>query len=168
MSPLDDAEFSAFMSGRYTALLRTATLLMGDRALGEDLLQNALFTTARRWRWLRDKGAAEGYTRAVMVREAGHSRRRRWWGERPTAVVPESPVPDASHGVDLADALARELALLPYEQRAVLVLRYYEQLTEAEIAAALGCSTGTVKSQAARALTRLRAELCTERTEGAR
>lgn len=156
MSPLDDAEFSAFMTGRYSALLRTATLLMGDRALGEDLLQNALFTTATRWRWLRDKGAAEAYTRAVMVRHAGHSRRRRWWGERPTAQTPEQPVPDAADGVDLADALARELRLLTYEQRAVLVLRYYEQRTEREVAELLGCSLGTVKSRASRGLEQLR------------
>lgn len=157
MSPLDDAEFAAFMTGRYSALLRTATLLMGDRALGEDLLQNALFTTARRWRWLRDKGAAESYTRTVMVRDAGHSHRRRWWEERPMFVVPEQEVHDAAQGVDLADALGRELRLLSYEQRAVLVLRYYEQRSEREVAELLGCSLGTVKSRASRGLAQLRA-----------
>ena len=156
MSPWDDAEFTAFMRGRYSALLRTATFLMGDRALGEDLLQGALFKTAQRWRRLHDTGAAEAYTRVVMVRQAGHSRRRRWTGERPSAVVPEQATPDAAAHVDLADALARELALLPHDQRAVLVLRYYEQRPEREVADILGCSVGTVKSRASRALSHLR------------
>src|SRR5687768_5194361 len=123
VSPLDDAEFAAFMRDRYSALLRTASFLMGDRQLGEDLLQASLFKTAERWRRLRDTGAAEGYTRVVMVRLAGDAKRRRWSGERPTAAPPEHSAVDAIAGVDLADALYRELARLPYEQRAVLVLR---------------------------------------------
>ena len=156
MSPLDDADFSAFMRGRYSALLRTATLLMGDTALGEDLLQTALFKTARRWRSLEDKGAAEGYTRVVMLRQARHAQRRLWRGERPTARLPEEVAADESSRVDLADALGRELARLPYDQRAVLVLRYYEQRSEREVAELLGCSLGTVKSRASRGLHSLR------------
>jgi RNA polymerase sigma-70 factor (sigma-E family) len=157
VSPVDDAEFSAFMRGRYSALLRSATFLMGDRALGEDLLQTALFKTAQRWRRLHDPGAAEAYTRVIMVRQAGHARRRRWTGERPTAELPERSVSDAASTVDLADALSRELALLPYDQRAVLVLRYFEQRPEREVADLLGCSLGTVKSRASRGLEQLRA-----------
>jgi RNA polymerase sigma-70 factor (sigma-E family) len=156
VSTSEDAEFTAFMRGRYPALLRTATFLMGDAGHGEDLLQSALFKTAVRWRRLRDPHAAEAYTRTVMVRAAGHARRRRWTGERPSGELPEVAAGDAAAGVDLADALARELTLLPAEQRAVLVLRYYEQLAEREVAAVLGCSVGTVKSRASRGLARLR------------
>lgn len=156
MSTSDDAEFTAFMRGRYPALLRTATFLMGDAGHGEDLLQTALYKTAVRWRRLRDPGAAEAYTRTVMVRQAAHSRRRRWSGERPTETLPELPGQDVAAEVDLADALSRELQRLPAEQRAVLVLRYFEQLAEREVAALLGCSVGTVKSRANRGLARLR------------
>ena len=156
MSTSDDAEFDAFMRGRYSALLRTATFLMADAGLGEDLLQAALFKTSVRWKRLRDPGAAEAYTRTVMARQAGHSRRRKWNGELATASLPELAAPDANTGVDLADALGRELTHLPQEQRAVLVLRYYEQLPEQEVAALLGCSIGTVKSRASRGLARLR------------
>ena len=156
MSTSDDAEFTAFMRGRYPALLRTATFLMGDAGHGEDLLQTALYKTAVRWKRLRYPVAAESYTRTVMVRQAGHSRRRRWSGERPTAELPEVSASDAAAGVDLADALQRELMLLPADQRAVLVLRYYEQLAEREVAALLGCSIGTVKSRANRGIARLR------------
>jgi RNA polymerase sigma-70 factor (sigma-E family) len=156
VSTSEDAEFTAFMRGRYPALLRTATFLMGDVGLGEDLLQGALYKTAVRWKRLRDPGAAEAYTRTVMVRQAAHSRRRRWHGERPTAVLPDLPSFDAAAGVDLADALARELTRLPHDQRAVLVLRYYEQLAEREVAALLGCSIGTVKSRASRGIAQLR------------
>lgn len=156
MSTSDDAEFTAFMRGRYPALLRTATFLMGDAGHGEDLLQTALYKTAVHWKRLHDPAAAEAYTRTVMVRQAGHSRRRRWSGERPTGTLPERACHDVEAGVDLADALSRELKLLPAEQRAVLVLRYYEQLAEREVAALLGCSVGTVKSRANRGLVRLR------------
>jgi RNA polymerase sigma-70 factor (sigma-E family) len=156
VSPLDDVEFAAFMRGRYSAMLRTATFLMGDRQLGEDLLQAALFKTAERWRRLRDTGAAEAYTRVVMVRLAGDAHRRRWRGERPSAALPENSAADAIGAVDLADALYRELARLPYEQRAVLVLRYFEDRTEREVAQLLECSIGTVKSRASRGLQQLR------------
>ena len=156
MSPLDDVEFAAFMRGRYSALLRTATFLMGDRQLGEDLLQTSLFKTAERWRRLRDAGSAEAYTRVVMVRSAGHAKRRRWNDERPTSTLPELASADATAGVDLADALYRELARLPFEQRAVLVLRYFEDRPEREVADLLDCSVGTVKSRASRGLEQLR------------
>ena len=83
-------------------------------------------------------------------------RGRRWCAELPTADLPETEVTDAAAAVDLHESLRRALLTLPVKQRAVLVLRYYEQLDEAEIAAALGCSPGTVKSRASRALTALR------------
>jgi RNA polymerase sigma-70 factor (sigma-E family) len=129
---------------------------MGDAGHGEDLLQNALFKTAVRWRRLRDPSAAEAYVRVVMARDAGHARRRRWVGERPTSTLPERASADASAAVDLTDALARELVTLPREQRVVLVLRYYEGMTEREVADLINCSVGTVKSRASRGLAHLR------------
>jgi RNA polymerase sigma-70 factor (sigma-E family) len=148
--------FDEFMRARYPALLRTATLLMGDAGHGEDLLQNALFKTAVRWRRLREPSAAEAYVRVVMARDAGHARRRRWVREHPTSTLPEQLTGDASAAVDLTDALARELTTLPRDQRIVLVLRYYEDLAEREVAALLGCSLGTVKSRASRGIAQLR------------
>lgn len=156
MSLSDDAEFSAFMRGRYPALLRTATFLMGDAGHGEDLLQGALFKTAVRWKRLRDPAAAEAYTRTIMARQASQSRRRKWTGEKPSEVLPEPAASDAAEAVDLADALGRELALLPADQRTAIVLRYYEQLAEREVAQLLGCSLGTVKSRTSRGIAQLR------------
>jgi RNA polymerase sigma-70 factor (sigma-E family) len=167
VSTSDDAEFDAFMRGRYSALLRTATFLMGDAGLGEDLLQGALYKTAVRWKRLRDPVAAESYTRTIMVRQASASRRRRWTGEHPHADLPEQLTPDAAAAIDLADALSRELVLLPADQRSVLVLRYYEQLPEQEVAVLLGCSVGTVKSRASRGLARLRERGVLAATSGA-
>jgi RNA polymerase sigma-70 factor (sigma-E family) len=151
-----DGEFDDFMRGRYAALVRAASLLTGDRATGEDLVQTALTKTAMRWDRLRDKGAAEAYTRTTMVRLAGRWSRRLWRGEVPTAELPDTAAPDRTARVDALDALGRALGALPHQQRAVLVLRYYEQLSETETAAVLGCSVGTVKSRASRGLAALR------------
>ena len=156
--PGDDEEFAAFMRGRYAALVRAGSLLVGNTAAGEDLVQTALTKTAMRWGRLADKGAAEAYTRTTMVRLAARWGGRRWRGEYPTAVLPETAAPDETVRLDTADALARALVRLPYQQRAVLVLRYYEQLSEQETAATLGCSLGTVKSRTSRALAALRAD----------
>jgi RNA polymerase sigma-70 factor (sigma-E family) len=154
----EDEEFAAFMRGRYAALVRAGSLLVGDTAAGEDLVQTALTKTALRWGRLADKGAAEAYTRTTMVRLAGRWGRRKWVGERPVAVLPEGITPDPTARMDTADALAGALSRLPHQQRAVVVLRYYEQLSEQETAAVLGCSVGTVKSRASRALAALRAD----------
>ena len=154
----DDEEFAAFMRGRYAALVRAGSLLVGDTAAGEDLVQTALTKTAMRWDRLSDKGAAEAYTRTTMVRLAARWGGRKWRGERATAVLPEVAGADDTARLDTADALAGALDRLPQQQRAVVVLRYYEQLSEQETAAALGCSIGTVKSRASRALAALRAD----------
>jgi RNA polymerase sigma-70 factor (sigma-E family) len=154
----DDNEFAAFMRGRYASLVRAGALLVGDTAAGEDLVQTALTKTAMRWDRLADKGAAEAYTRTIMVRLAARWGRRRWRGEQPVARFPDCPGPDETARADDADALAGALARLPHQQRAVVVLRYYEQLSEQETAAALGCSVGTVKSRASRALAALRSD----------
>jgi len=148
------AEFDAFVAARYSALVRTAYLLTHDGALAEDLVQTAL---AKSWpKWRRVHTAPEAYVRKVMVNTFATWWRRRWRGERPTDDLPERPAdtgdPDGGERPDLWSALRR----LPPRQRAVLVLRYYDDLTETETATLLDCSVGTVKSQASKALAKLR------------
>ena len=149
------AGFDDFVVMRSPRLLRTAYLLTHDWALAEDLVQTAL---ARAWEaWHRIEGDPEPYVRRIIVNSYASWWRRRWTGELPTEVLPERAHPgDAHSGVDERDRLWRALRQLPRRQRAVLVLRYFEDMSEAEIADALGCSLGTVKSQASRALAKLR------------
>ena len=151
-----DDEFRGFVAASYTRLLRTGYLLTGDRWAAEDLTQLALTKTYFAWRRIEDLDRAEAYTRTAMVRLAVRWRRRRWIGEKPTGALPELPTADRSAEIVLADAAHRALASLPASQRAVLVLRYFHDCSEAEIAAALSCSVGTVKSRASRALQTLR------------
>jgi RNA polymerase sigma-70 factor (sigma-E family) len=147
--------FDDFVVSRSPRLLRTAFLLTHDWALAEDLLQTAL---ARAWEaWRRIDGDPEPYVRQIIVNAYASSWRRRWRGELPTADFPEAVVEfDPSAGFDDRDRLWRALGRLPRRQRAVVVLRYFEDLSEAETAEILGCSVGTIKSQASRALARLR------------
>jgi RNA polymerase sigma-70 factor (sigma-E family) len=149
--------FSDFVASRSPRLLRTAYLLCRDWALAEDLLQTALANAWQAWR--RIDGDAEPYVRRIIVNTYASWWRRRWTREHPTDEVPEAR-PDRArdpHGlIDDRDEVWQALGRLPKRQRAVLVLRYFEDLTEAEIADVLGCSVGTVKSQASRALAKLR------------
>ncbi|MFU8870780.1 SigE family RNA polymerase sigma factor [Micromonospora sp. SL4-19] len=147
--------FDDFVVSRSPRLLRTAYLLTRDWASAEDLLQTAL---ARAWEaWRRIDGDPEPYVRRIIVNAYASSWRRRWRGELPTADLPEVAVEADPHiGLDDRDRLWRALGRLPRRQRAVLVLRYFEDLSEAEIADVLGCSIGTVKSQASRAVAKLR------------
>ncbi|MFC0509074.1 SigE family RNA polymerase sigma factor [Micromonospora costi] len=139
---------------RGAALLATAILLTGSRAAGEDLLQAALERLMRHWH--RIDGDREGYLRRTLYHLAVDQWRRR--GRRPEVLAEVEPPgqPDGTDALHLRQALVQALATLPPRQRAVLVLRYWEQLTEAESAAVLGCSVGTVKSTASRGLSRLR------------
>ena len=148
--------FREFVQARYPALVRLGALLTGDPGLGEDLVQTALMKTFRAWRRITPDGDAEAYTRTVMARAAWKERRRRWHGEVPTAELPEPGLDGPYDRLDQADAVHRLLAGLPAQQRVVLTLRYWAGLTETEIAQALGCSPGTVKSRASRALAALR------------
>jgi RNA polymerase sigma-70 factor (sigma-E family) len=152
-----EEDFARFMTGRYPALVRTAFLLTGDRDHAEDLAQAALLRTFLAWPRLYDPANAEAYTRTVMARLSVRWARRRWRGERASADVDRVSGDDATDFVDTADVVLRALALLPPAQRAVLVLRFYEQRSEADIAAILRCAPGTVKSRCARALSALRA-----------
>lgn len=150
---LDD--FDVFVVARGAALLRTAYLLTGDRHLAEDLVQAALSKTYRHWTRV-CSGSPEAYVRQVMVRENISWWRRRRVVETPVAEVPEQAVSGSGSDVERRVSLDAALRLLSPQQRAVLVLRYYHDLTERQAADVLGCSVGTVKTQAHRALKRLR------------
>jgi RNA polymerase sigma-70 factor, ECF subfamily len=154
-----EEEFREFVAARSAALLRTAYLLAGDWATAEDLLQTALTKTYLAWKRLGEIEAVEPYARRVLVNTATSWWRRRWHGERPTETLPERAAPDQIEEQLERDALWRHVKALPSRQRAVLVLRFYEDLTEAQTAALLDISTGTVKSQTSRALNTLRQRL---------
>lgn len=159
MSEQIDERFREFVAARSTALLRTAYLLTGDWAHAEDLLQTALTKTYLAWRRLGTIEAVEPYARRVLVTTATSWWRRRWHGEKPTGTLPEVSGPDGADERAERDLLWRFVCGLPTRQRAVLVLRFYEDQTEAETARLLDISVGTVKSQCARALTSLRRRL---------
>lgn len=162
-----DADFSAYMRGRQPSLLRTAYLLTGDLAGAEDLVQDAFAKLYLSWDKVRDRESLDGYVRRIVVNEHNSLWRRAWKRrERSSDAVPDTQVVD-SYDDGEHDALWRFVETLPPRQRAVIVLRYYEDLSEAEIAATLGISAGTVKSQASRALATLRERAArTEREEG--
>jgi len=157
-----DEEFREFVAARSAALLRTAYLLAGDWATAEDLLQTALTKTYLAWKRLGEIEAVEPYARRVLINTATSWWRRRWHGERPTEVLPERPAPDQIEEQLERDRLWRHVRTLPVRQRAVLVLRFYEDMSEAQTAAMLDISPGTVKSQTSRALNTLRRRLGAE------
>jgi RNA polymerase sigma-70 factor (sigma-E family) len=136
--------------------VRTAYLLTGDRHQAEDLVQQCLMSTYRSWARLESPASAAAYTRTSMVRQAVRWRGRRWRGEVPTGDLPPVAVGDRTAEVELAEQVRRALLTLPARQRAVLILRYLDDLSEAEVATVLRCSVGTVKSRASRALRILR------------
>ncbi|MFY1575320.1 SigE family RNA polymerase sigma factor [Verrucosispora sp. WMMD703] len=150
--------FHEFVVHRSPALSRTAYLLTGDHQLAEDLLQSALARTYRHWRRIRD-GDPEAYVRRVMYHQQVSWWRRRRFTERLEAdpAPAQTGHPDPSDAAALRVTLAAALRQLTPRQRAVIVLRFYEDLTEAQVAAVLGCSVGTVKRHGHDALVRLRA-----------
>ncbi len=156
---VEPAGFRDYVAARQRALLRSAWLLTGDWQAAEDLVQIALVRVWPRWSRLTESGDADAYVRKTLLNVFLSSRRRRWTGEYATETLPDRPGPDAYGTVDLRDALARVLRSLGRRQRAVIVLRFFEDLPEAEVAAVMGISLGTVKSQTTKALTRLRAEM---------
>ncbi len=155
-----DAEFSAYMAARQPSLLRTAYLLTGDRHAAEDLVQTALAKLYLSWDKVQRREVLDGYVRRIMVNE-NNSLWRRAWKRREVATdaVPEGEVQPAPGYDGQSEALWRFVQTLPRKQRAVIVLRYYEDLTEAETADILGISVGTVKSQSSRALAAMRARV---------
>jgi RNA polymerase sigma-70 factor (sigma-E family) len=158
----DRAAFDMFVRDRAPHLLRIAYLLTRDHGHAEDLLQTALARSYTAWK--RIDGDPEPYVRKVLVNAFAAWRGRRWHGERPSDVLPEVAA-DPHVAVDDRDEVWRALMRLPRQQRAVVVLRYFEDLPEAEIAAALGISAGTVKSYTSRAMAALRADDSLRRIE---
>jgi RNA polymerase sigma-70 factor (sigma-E family) len=152
-----DAEFSAYMEARQASLLRTAYLISGDRHTAEDLVQTALAKLYLAWDRVEDRGSLDGYVRRVIVNENNSLWRRPFKRrEHATDQVPERAAPAASSAGGRDDELWALVQTLPRKQRAAVVLRYYEELSEAETAEVLGVSVGTVKSQTSRALAALR------------
>ncbi|GAA2354697.1 SigE family RNA polymerase sigma factor [Nonomuraea africana] len=148
-------DFREFVLARQQALMRTAYLLTGDAHLAEDLLQSVLIKIVGQWPKLRKGGNPEAYTRKALVNQYIS------WRRRPHPELPSADPPD--HGASYDEAaldrivLRQALVKLTPKQRAVIVLRFWEDLTEAQTAEALGCAVGTVKSQVHHALARLRA-----------
>jgi RNA polymerase sigma-70 factor (sigma-E family) len=157
-----EEEFGRFVAARGRALCRTAYLLTGDWQVGEDLVQEALTRTYLRRRTLRSAEVLEPYARKVLVSLFLSSRRRLWHRELPFASVPDRVSTDLLEAAEDRRGLWPALQELSPQQRAVLVLRYFEDLTEADIAAVLGCSPGAVKTHAARGLDRLRKSISLE------
>ncbi len=152
-----DAEFTEYLQARQPSLLRTAYLLTGDRHQAEDVLQTSLAKLYLAWDKVRDRDSLDGYVRRIMVNENNSLWRRAWKRrEHPSDSLPE-PTPHVDEYDDGRGAALWEVVQsLPPKARAVVVLRYYEQLSEAETADLLGISVGTVKSQCSRAIAALR------------
>jgi len=153
----DRAHFDEFVVARSQRLLGTAYLLTRDWASAEDLLQEAM--TKAWFAWPRLSENPEAYVKKIIATTYVSAWRRLWRRERPLADLPEpAPRADAMSSADERDVVWRAIGRLPARQRAVIVLRYYEDLSEADTATALGCSIGTVKSQAVKALAKLRVD----------
>jgi RNA polymerase sigma-70 factor (sigma-E family) len=151
-----DPAFRDYVTARSASLLRTAYLLTHNRADAEDLVQAALAKTYLAWDRIEDRGAVDGYVRRAMVNTQISWWRRRRVEEYPTDDIPEQAVADHAGDSELQDTLRRAIERLPRRMRAAVVLRYYEDMTEAEIASVLGVSQGTVKSTVSRAVAKLR------------
>ncbi len=149
--------FAQFVEARQRGLQRTAWLLTGDWALAEDLVQTALARSWPRWERIRRRDDPEIYVRRVIVNTWASWSRRRWRGERPSATVPDSQAPgDMAAEVAVRMAVRAALGSLTARQRAVLVLRVFDDLSEAQVAQVLDCAVGTVKATLAHAVARLR------------
>lgn len=150
-------DFAEFVIARERALQRSAWLLTGDWALAEDLVQTALVRSWPRWERIRRRDNPEIYVRKVMVNTWLTWSRRKWRQEQASASVPDSPAP-GDHAAETATRVAvqQALAALTPRQRAVLVMRIFDDMPETDVAKALGLAVGTVKSTTAQALARLR------------
>ncbi|HEX7661930.1 MAG TPA: SigE family RNA polymerase sigma factor [Pseudonocardiaceae bacterium] len=164
MDQRDEQEFAEYFTARRDAVRRSAFLLCGDWHRADDLAQHAFVALHRHWNGIRDRGALDAYVRRSLVRAVIDESRRPWRRERFTDAVPETS--DVAGGAaEIGEAVATRTTLVgalrrvPPRQRAVLVLRFLDGLDVADTAAALGCTAGTVKSQTAKGLAALRAEL---------
>ncbi|MCI0689981.1 MAG: SigE family RNA polymerase sigma factor [Sporichthyaceae bacterium] len=164
MDSADETAFRDLVATRSTALLRFAYLVVGDPVEAEDLLQTALVKTYLAWSRIRDPGAVDAYVRRIIATTATS-----WWRSRqrrpqPVGYLPERTDSDQFGPWTERDAMWSALVALPARQRAVLVLRYYEDLSEIEIAETLGIARGSVKSHASRGLATLRQRLANDET----
>jgi len=168
MNASGDDGYAEYVRARWSAMLGTALTLTGNRADAEDLVQATLAKTYLAWHRIQDRAALDIYVRRAMVNTHISSWRRRRVEEYPTDELPELPTGDHATDTDLHEVVQRAVDRLPRRMRAAVMLRYYEDMTEPEIAAALGVSLGTVKSTVARAVAKLRAdaELYTEQAKG--
>ena len=152
----DDAAFRDYVLARGTALLRVAIMLTGNRADAEDLVQAALAKTYLAWDKINDRAALDSYVRRAMVNTHISWWRRRKFEEYPTDELPDQVITDHARESETAEVVRRALDRLPDRMRAAVMLRYFEDMTEPEIAETLGVSLGTVKSTVSRAVARLR------------
>jgi RNA polymerase sigma-70 factor (sigma-E family) len=152
----DEAGFERYVRERGPALSRTAAFLLGDRQLGEDLVQDVLARLSLRWSVVSRADSLDAYVHRALVNTATSWRRRRSWTERPVAAVADRP---GAAEPPYDDWVLLALRSLPPRQRAVVVLRHYADWTEAQVAQLMGCSVGTVKSQHAKAIASLRTRL---------
>lgn len=160
-------DFDEYATTRWSRLVRTCVLLGAGTEEAEDLVQATLTKVWRSWRRVQGADDVDAYVHRILVNTFTDARRRRWTSERPSAMLPELGMPDVSDAVVLRDAVRRSMQQLSAEHRAVVVLRYYALLSEAQIAEALGLARGTVKSRLSRALQVLRRDpsLTTEGVE---
>jgi RNA polymerase sigma-70 factor (sigma-E family) len=154
----EDIDFDEFVVSRGRSLLHSAYLLTGNVADAEDLVQSALAKTYQAWDRIEDRKALDGYVRRAMVNTHISWWRRRKVDEYPTDDIPDQPVADSPVSSEQHDALRRAIERLPHRMRAAVVLRYFEDMTEAEVADVLGVSQGTVKSTVSRAVAKLRTD----------
>src|SRR5215468_3893989 len=152
----DRVAFGDYVRSRGGALLRAAQALTGNRADAEDLVQSTLVKTYQSWDSITDQSALDTYVRRVMVNTHISGWRRRRVDEYPTDELPDEPAADLTGDSDMRDVVQRALDRLPRRMRAAVMLRYYDDMSEPEVAAALGVSVGTVKSTVARAVAKLR------------
>ena len=150
-----DGDFSAYASARWRTLVRSAVFLGCDLDEAHDLVQTTLLRCYTAWRKVQSADNRDAYVYRILLNCHRDRRRRRWWGERPTATLPERSAINATDAVDVADAVHRALGDLSKVNREVVVLRYFAHLSERETAEILGIAPGTVKSRLSRALAQL-------------
>jgi RNA polymerase sigma-70 factor (sigma-E family) len=161
VGPADEAAFRDFVAARSPALLRTAYLLTGDRGLAEDAVQSMFGRVYVSWSRIRHEAATDAYCRKALVREVSSWRRRRRVTHVLTAEVPDLAHHSVDEASEASESLRTAMLALPPRQRAVVVLRYFDDMSEADVATALGISRGSVKQHTHRALASLRAALGT-------
>ncbi|MFF1821846.1 SigE family RNA polymerase sigma factor [Kribbella sp. NPDC058245] len=145
-------DFTEYVAARWQVLVRSAVLLGCAHAEAEDLVQTVLERCLLKWKRVSAVDDRDAYVHRMLVNSFISSRRRRWHGEKPSAVLPEHPDDDQTAGVDDTDLMTRALNRLPTDQRTAVVLRYYAHLTEQQMASVLGVAAGTVKSRVSRGM----------------